>query len=229
MGLTLSQNTRRHQPLSLGEDRRFQMNRITPSRIALGAAMGALALATPAQAHGVSGGGLAAGFLHPLTGLDHLVMLMAVGTAAAMVSPRLLVWALGGSVLGALLACAGLNLPAAEVLAALAIALVALLALRAGRPQDRQGSSGAAAALAPVVALGMAVHALLHCLEIPSQGSALLWWAGALSASVLIGGGSTLLLRRLPAVRSAAAAAFLLVGGCLTLAALAAQLHAIPA
>lgn len=198
------------------------MHSITPSRLALVAAMATLALATPAQAHGLVGGGLAAGFLHPLTGLDHLVMLMAVAAAAVSLGGRLLAWALAGACLGALLSGFGVTLPAAEVLAALAIPAVALIVLRARRDGAQQGAPLAAVA-APVVAFGMAVHALLHGLEIPSQGVAALWWLGALAGSALVCGGSVLALRRLPGLRTVAPSALLLVGGCLTVAALLAQ------
>jgi urease accessory protein len=205
------------------------MQSITPSRLALGAAMAGLAFAAPAGAHGIAAGGLAGGLLHPLTGLDHLVMLMAVGTAAAMIGSRLLAWALGGALVGAALASTGVTLPAAEVLAALAIAAVALLTLlAAGRQQDGPGLQLASLA-APAVALGVAVHAMLHGLEAPRDGSTLLWWIGAFTSSVVLSGGSFVLLRRRPALRAAAAAAFLLVGGCLTLAALISQVHAVPA
>ena len=45
------------------------------------AAIAVLALgAHPAEAHGTAGGGAFAGLLHPLLGLDHLLMLLAVGT-----------------------------------------------------------------------------------------------------------------------------------------------------
>jgi urease accessory protein len=205
------------------------MNSITPSRLALGAAMAGLALAAPAGAHGIVAGGLAGGLLHPLTGLDHLVMLMAVGAAAAMVSSHLLAWALGGALVGAVLASTGATLPAAEVLAALAIAVVALLSLLAARRQ--QGGAGflPASVAAPVVGLAVAVHAQLHGLEAPHDGSSLLWWTGALASSVLVAGGSFLLLRRQPTLRSGAAAALLLVGCCLTLAALIAQAQGLTA
>ena len=78
---------------------------------------------------------------------------------------------------------------------------------------------------APVVALGVAVHALLHGLEVPSQGVALLWWLGALTGSTLTCGLTMLALRRLPALRAVAPSALLLVGGCLTVAALLVPAH----
>ena len=53
-------------------------------------------------------------------------------------------------------------------------------------------------ACAALVASAVAVHAMLHGLEAPADGSAALWWLGAFAGSVLVSGGSFLLLRRLP-------------------------------
>ena len=41
----------------------------------------------PAGAHGLAGAGLAAGASHPLLGLDHLLLLLGVGGAAALAPP----------------------------------------------------------------------------------------------------------------------------------------------
>ncbi|WP_255140154.1 HupE/UreJ family protein [Synechococcus sp. Lug-A] len=38
-----------------------------------------LLLDQPAQAHGIAHGGIASGFLHPLLGTDHLLLLIGVG------------------------------------------------------------------------------------------------------------------------------------------------------
>ena len=81
--------------------------------LAGGATALALLLAQPAQAHGIAQGGTAAGFFHPNSGVDHLLLLVSVGAAGAVISPQLLLWALagaiGGGVFGALLgACAAL-------------------------------------------------------------------------------------------------------------------------
>ena len=143
----------------------------------------------PAQAHGLAGDGLAAGLSHPLLGLDHLLMLVASGTAAALVSPWLLAWALGGAVLGAVIGSLGVSLPGAEVLAALAIGAVALSGLKAARLPQLGGL---------VVGGGMAIHALLHGLEAPGGVQALPWWGGALISAVLVCTSSWLLLRRAP-------------------------------
>ena len=159
-----------------------------------GAAALALLLDQPAQAHGLAHGGLAAGFLHPISGPDHLLLLIAVGAAASSISAQLLLWGLAGAVGGGVFGALGGTLPAQEFLAALAITAVAVLVLRCLRSKQSP-PLGACAAL---VAAAVAVHALLHGLEAPAEGSAALWWFGALSASALVSGGSFLLLQRLP-------------------------------
>ena len=154
----------------------------------------ALLLDLPAQAHGIAHGGIATGFLHPISGVDHLLLLVGIGAAASCISAQLLLWALAGAIGGGVFGAMGGTLPAQEFLAALAITAVAVLVLRSLR--SRQSPQlGACAAL---VAAAVAVHAMLHGLEAPADGSALLWWLGAFSGSLLVSGGSFLALRRLP-------------------------------
>jgi len=154
----------------------------------------ALLLDLPAQAHGIAHGGIATGFLHPISGVDHLLLLVGIGAAASCISAQLLLWALAGAIGGGVFGAMGGTLPAQEFLAALAITAVAVLVLRCLRLQQSP-QLGACAAL---VAAAVAVHAMLHGLEAPADGSALLWWLGAFSGSVLVSGGSFLALRRLP-------------------------------
>ena len=164
--------------------------------LALFGAVSALALLLdqPAQAHGIAHGGIAAGFLHPISGADHLLLLLGVGAAASCISSQLLLWALAGAIGGGVFGALGGTLPAQEFLAALAITAVAVLVLRSLRSKQSP-QLGACAAL---VAAAVAVHAMLHGLEAPADGSAALWWLGAFSGSVLVSGGSFLALRRLP-------------------------------
>lgn len=193
----LSQNARRAQPLYFRRGPVISMSQTFSARtLALfgGAAALALLLDKPAQAHGIAHGGVAAGFLHPISGVDHLLLLIAVGAAASCISTQLLLWALAGSVVGGVFGAMGGTLPAHEFLAALAISAVAVLVLSCLR--SKQGPQlGACAAL---VASAVAVHAMLHGLEAPVDGSAALWWLGAFAGSVLVSGVSYLLLRRLP-------------------------------
>ena len=61
----------------------------------------AFSVGSAAMAHDSATGGVLAGATHPLLGFDHLLMLIAVGTAAASISSQLLLWALAGAVVGA--------------------------------------------------------------------------------------------------------------------------------
>jgi urease accessory protein len=146
-----------------------------------------------AQASGIAQGGLT-GFLHPITGADHLLLLIGVGAAGACISPQLLLWALAGALGGGVYGAIGGSLPGQELLAALAITALALLVLRSLQPKQSP-QLGFCAAL---VATAVAVHAMLHGLEAPAEGAAALWWLGAFAGSALVSGGSFMVLRRLP-------------------------------
>jgi urease accessory protein len=176
-------------------------------------AMGAL----PSEAHGTAGAGALAGLVHPLLGVDHLLMLLAVGTAASQLSFLLLPWALGGGVVGALAGHGGSAAPLLESLAALAIMAVAALTLVWS--QKRSSTRAITLFSGAVVGAGVAIHGLLHGMEAPADGSRLLWWAGALLSSVVISGGSALLLRQMhQGWGKLVALSTLMAGGLLVLA-----------
>jgi urease accessory protein len=193
------------------------MKRFTAPLLALAAGATTLLSSHPVQAHGTVAGGVWGGLIHPLLGLDHLLMLMAVGAAAAVLSARLLLWAAAGAVVGAVAGAWGLPLPAQEVWAALAVSAMGGLvwAALAGRPAVG-GLAG------PLVASGVAIHALLHGLEASADGSTPLWWSGALVSSVLVCGGALKVFQILPpAIARGAAAAVVVSGAALALAPLA--------
>lgn len=136
----------------------------------------AAGLATPALAHtGVDGaGGLVTGLLHPLSGLDHLLAMVAVGLWAAVAGGRQL-WALPlafvaamsvGGILGAL----GLALPALELwIVASVVVLGAAVALAVNAPT--------AIAVAAVAAFALA-HGVAHGAEMPATAHGLLYGLG---------------------------------------------------
>ncbi len=75
-------------------------------------------------------GGLLTGFLHPITGLDHLAAMLAVGVWSAMTTKRLWVAPLSFAALllaGALMAQAGVAFPAIEPMIAASMLVVGLL------------------------------------------------------------------------------------------------------
>ena len=186
------------------------------------AALAVVVSGQPAAAHGIAGGGLGSGFLHPLLGSDHLLLLLGVGAAAASLSAQLLIWGLGGALAGGVYGALGGGLPAAEVLAALAISAVAALVLRNQSNTSDNTSDNVDLGLAgSVIATAVAIHAMLHGHEVPADisASASSWWLGALAASTLVAGGSYLVLRQQAAIWSQRLALGLaLAGGLLAFA-----------
>jgi urease accessory protein len=126
-----------------------------------------------------------------------------------------LLFALGGALVGAVVGSLGLDLPGAEVLAALAVSgLGVMLLLLQKSPRSPQlGLVGSA------VAAAVAVHALLHGQE---ASGTLTWWLGAGLASSAVVGVTFVLLRRVSSRWTQALAAGLsLAGLALALAPLA--------
>ena len=194
------------------------MKRFTAPLIATAAGAVMLLGTSPVLAHGAAAGGALGGLTHPLLGLDHLFMLMAVGTAASLISARLLLWALAGAVLGAAIGLAGLNLPSAEVMAALSISAVAGLSLLAGKAVRTADANGPISIRGAVVGSGVAIHAMLHGLESPQDGNTLIWWSGALLSSALVCAGTCLLLKKLPpSLTKTAAITLIAIGGLLAI------------
>ncbi|MFO1191146.1 MAG: HupE/UreJ family protein [Rhodoferax sp.] len=133
------------------------------------------------------------GFLHPLTGPDHLAAMLAVGCWSALAARRL--WqaplAFAGMLLvGALAGLSGLAVPAVEpAIAASLLVLGLLVATRARMP--------GAAAMALVGAFAI-FHGVAHGAELAGDGQAWAPLAGMLLATVglhLAGLGLGLLLR----------------------------------
>jgi urease accessory protein len=147
-------------------------------------AIAGLALAQPAFAHEQAGvgGGLVSGLLHPLTGMDHLIAMVAVGIWGAQLGPPAiwvlpitfpLVMALGG-VLGVL----RIPLPMPEVIIALsALILGAAVAIRLRLPF---------AAAAAVVAVFAVFHGHAHGAELPGSANPLAYGVGFVVATGLL-------------------------------------------
>ncbi|MFO1036564.1 MAG: HupE/UreJ family protein [Geminicoccaceae bacterium] len=139
---------------------------------------------TMAMAHTGVGAttGFAHGFLHPLSGLDHLLAMVLVGMFAWQLGGRAL-WAVPASfvgvmALGGVLGVAGLQLPLVEI--GIALSVVVLGTMVAFRIQ-------------PPVALAMGVvaffavfHGHAHGSEMPETASGLTYAAGFILATALL-------------------------------------------
>lgn len=159
--------------------------RLPPLSCRVGLALLACCLALPAWAHSDSagvGGGLLAGLLHPVRGLDHVVAMVGVGLWGAFLgAPAIwllpvvfpLVMAVGG-----LLGLLGVPLPGVEVGIALsAIVIGAMVAARA-RP--------ALWLAAAIVAAFAIFHGHAHGTELPASANPLAYSLGFVIATGLL-------------------------------------------
>jgi len=171
----------------------------------LAALLGLLALADPVAAHPLAahlaaGGGFAAGFAHPFSGLDHVLAMVAVGLWAVRLGGRA-VWLVPTAfvammLVGGALGMLGVALPAVELGILGSVLLLGLMV---------------ALSLRLPVALGMALvgvfalyHGHAHGNEMPATEAAGLYglgFAAATAALHLIGIGLGLALRTGPAMR----------------------------
>lgn len=149
------------------------------------------AAAVPALAHTGADAdlhhhGFLAGFMHPLTGLDHLAAMLAVGLWSALAARsgrELLAAPLGFAAMllvGALLGLAGVALPAVEPMIAASLLVLGLLVLT-----QKRLSPLSSAALVGAFAL---FHGVAHGLELAGETGAALTLAGMLTATVLLHG-----------------------------------------
>ena len=140
-------------------------------------------LATPAMAHeGAHAAGLLAGLLHPLSGGDHLLAMLAVGLWAAAQNPAARRWLPAlfpmAMLTGALAAAGGVALAGMESLIGLSVVVLGMLTVFSVRmPAWAGGMLLAAFALA---------HGQAHGLEMPADGSALTYFLGFSAATALL-------------------------------------------
>lgn len=156
---------------------------------------------------------LAAGLLHPLLGIDHLLAMLAVGLWAAQQGGRA-TWLLpagfvGGMIGGALLGLQGTAMALVEPGIAGSL-LVLGLAVAAGRRVP------VAAAFASVLLFGLC-HGHAHGAEMPAGAAPLLYGAGFVFGTALLHGtgvlaGRVLLARALPGLLRLAGGAVALGG-----------------
>jgi len=162
------------------------MNR--PTRIIASAAVMGFALATPAFAHtgvGAHSHGFAAGFLHPLMGLDHMLAMLGVGIWAAQLGQRA-TWLVPAAfvavmIAGAGLALSGIAMPMVEVgIAGSVLVIGTLIALGTRLPV------GVAMSLVGLFAL---FHGHAHGTELPGFAHPAAYGAGFVAATALLHAG----------------------------------------
>ena len=137
----------------------------------------AVALATPATAFahpGDDAGGLATGFAHPLSGLDHVLAMIAVGLWGAQLG-RPAVWLLPVAfpmmmAVGGFVGLIGVHLPGVEIGIALSACVLGAMVLLEARPDLR-----IAAMLVGVFAI---FHGHAHGTELPPGDGGLLYSIG---------------------------------------------------
>jgi urease accessory protein len=137
-----------------------------------------------AFAHPGHGGGLAGGLAHPLTGLDHLLAMVAVGLWASQLGrPAMLTLPAvfpAMMALGAALGTGGVMMPWIEVgILTSVVVLGAAVALRLQVPL---------AAGAVLVAAFAVLHGYVHGAELPAESSAWLYGIGFVAGTVVLHG-----------------------------------------
>lgn len=154
-------------------------------KVSLGLAVAALVAAVPAAAFahpGHPGDGLAAGFMHPFSGADHLLAMIAVGFWAAMLGgwARYAVPAAFVTVMmvGAAFGIAGAPIPLVEpAVAASVVALGLLVAFEVKVP---------VLAASAIVAAAAFFHGFAHGAELPASSRALSYIGGFVAATVIL-------------------------------------------
>jgi urease accessory protein len=157
------------------------MKRLLPLLLLVGSI--APAMAHPVQCHSqdlVSAG--QAGFLHPLTGLDHLLVMIAVGLWAVQLGGRAL-WLLpcsfvGSMMIGGALGLTGIHQPLVEHGILASIILLGTALGMAWRPSQLIASLCVSAA-------GLC-HGYAHGSEIPSGAIPILFIAGMMAGTALL-------------------------------------------
>jgi len=150
----------------------------------LSTAIVALMLTQPAFAHEQAGvaGGLVSGLLHPVTGLDHLIAMVAVGIWGAQLGAPA-IWVLPITfplvmAVGAVLGVLKIPLPMPEVIIAVSALILGLaVATRLRIPFT---------AAAIVVAVFAIFHGYVHGAELPGSANPLAYGVGFVTATGLL-------------------------------------------
>lgn len=161
--------------------------------------------AAPALAHtGLPAAGALDGAIHPLSGLDHLLAMVAVGVVAATIRDRRVAWLtpfgfVAGMIAGGLAGFAGATVPGLEIAIAASVVCLGLYVTM---------SSGGAGMWLPLAAIALgALHGQAHGAELPTGAAPVAYMAGFVAATAalhLAGTGVGVALDRLPRARRVA-------------------------
>ena len=153
-----------------------------PMHLALLAAL--LVVSGPAAAHTEAGvsGGLLSGFLHPVTGLDHLVAMIAVGLWGSQLG-KPGIWVLPVTFpaimgIGGVFGVIGVTLPQSELVIALSAVVLGFAVAMALRVP--------VAAAAIVVGVFAVFHGYVHGQELPGAANPLAYGVGFIVATSLL-------------------------------------------
>lgn len=159
---------------------------MTLSSLAIRLFVAAIATLLPAIAFAHTGTGTAAdfghGFLHPVTGIDHILAMVAVGIFACQIGGRAL-WLVPGAfivgmVLGGVLGASSVTVPFVELGIALSVVVLgAVVALGMNTP---------VAAVMGIVGLFAIFHGHAHGAEIPETASGVAYAMGFMAATGLL-------------------------------------------
>jgi len=169
--------------------------------------LGSFFLPALAQAHpGHATSSVANGFSHPISGIDHLLAMIAVGLWAGQLGGRarwqIPVAFLGVMILGGALGMAGIAVPAVEQGLVASVLILGILIAAAVRLP-------AAASMALIGAFAL-FHGVAHGTEMPVNASGLNYAGGFLSATALLNVGGL----ALGTIAKARAPRFVQVAGC---------------
>ena len=153
---------------------------MTKKSLLLAIAIGLMAGSAEAHPGHLGAHGIVEGFIHPFTGFDHMIAMIAVGLFAARLGGRA-IWMVPLSFVvllgfGGALGMMGLSLPLAESVILLSVAVLPAVAV-----MHWKASVSTACALVGVFAL---FHGFAHGLELPDGLSGLSYAAGFVLASV---------------------------------------------
>jgi len=128
--------------------------------------------------------GLSAGFSHPVSGLDHVLAMVAVGLWAAQMGGRALLAVpaafVGMMFVGGALGISGIGIPFIET--GIVVSVIVLGALIAG------GIKTPVAAGMAIVGVFAVFHGYAHGAEMPVDAAGLMYMAGFIAATVLLHG-----------------------------------------